>query len=272
MSLRTLSVVFALCLALSGCVGSRLGELNNSLNHLSNPPQPAALATLAREAEAEAKKAVDPKDRAGFYRIAAVAAWQTGKAGNSLVFSVSDAGIATCEGLPNQDQAAPRDCSLIRLAAPLAVQDDLARDLAQFQGKLKQLEDTHHQRCGALAGDERARCLAARAKLPAADLSPVQSLFGGFETQFEKVSTIRSRLTNLDVDDTFRRKTDRQRVIIFCNAMKAWSLSADVEGASMSSFTAMAGRKKAMEDRLHSDSLTSDCRDLATAQTAKWDE
>jgi hypothetical protein len=187
------------------------------------------------------------------------------------VLPVTDAGIATCEGLPNKDQAAPRDCSLIRLAAPLAVQDDLARDLVQFQEKLKQLVEDHQQRCGALGGDDRARCLATPTKLPAADLSPVQNLFGGFETQFEKVSTIRSGLTHLAVDDTFRRKTDRQRVIIFCNAVRAWSLSADVEGASMTSFTMMAGRKQAMADHLDSDALTSDCRDLATTQTEKWD-
>jgi hypothetical protein len=268
MNLPTLSIILALCLALSGCVGNRLRELDGKLNHLSDPSQ---LAALAKEADAAARETEDPRDRAGFYRVAAVAAWQAGEAGERLVLSVTDAGIATCEGLPNKDQTAPRDCSLIRLAAPLAVQDDLARDLVQFQGKLQQLEGDRQQRCSVLAGDERARCLAARAKLPAADLSPVQSLFSGFETQFEKVSTIRSNLANLDVDETFRRKTDRQRVIIFCNAVKVWSLSADVEGASMSSFTTMAQRKQRMAGRLDGDSLTSDCRDLATTRAEPWE-
>ena len=88
--------------------------------------------------------------------------------------------------------------------------------------------------------------------------------------QVEKASTIRSGVANLEVDDAFRGKTDRQRVIIYCNAVKAWSLSGDVEGGA-SSFMAMAGRKKAMTDRLESEALTSDCRDLATTQTERWD-
>lgn len=66
------------------------------------------------------------------------------------------------------------------------------------------------------------------------------------------------------------RKTDRQRVIIYCNAVKAWSLSGDVDGET-SSFMAMAGRKKAMTDRLESEALSSDCRNLTTTRMERWD-
>ena len=271
MSPHTLSIILTLCyLALSGCGGIGLGDFNDRLTNLSNPPQLEALATLARDAEAAAQKDADPLNRVALYRVASVAAWQAGGAGEGLVLRVTDAGIATCEALPGKDQSAPRDCSLIRLAAPLAVQDDLARDLVQLQGQLQQLEDSHRRQCSTLTGAEQERCRAARPKLPAADLAQVQNLFASFEMQFEKASTIRSGLANLDVDDVFRRKTDRQRVIIYCNAVKAWSLSGDVDGGA-SSFMAMAGRKKAMTDRLESEALTSDCRDLATTQTERWD-
>jgi hypothetical protein len=102
------------------------------------------------------------------------------------------------------------------------------------------MEDSHRRQCSGLMGAEQERCRAARPKLPAADLTPGQNLLAGFEMQFEKVSLIRSGLANLDVDDAFRRKTDRQRVIIHCDAAKAWSLSGDVYGGA-SSFMAMAG-------------------------------
>ena len=271
MSLQTLSIILTLCcLALNGCGITKMNDFNDRLSSLSNPPQPEALAALARDADAAAQKDAEPLNRVALYRVAAVASWQAGEAGERLVLPVTDAGIASCEALPGKDQAAPRDCSLIRLAAPLAVQDDLARDLVKLQGQLQQLEDNHRRQCSTLTGAEQERCRAARAKLPAADLSLVQNLFASFEMQFEKVSSIRSGLANLDVDDAFRRKTDRQRVIIYCNAVKAWSLSGDVDGGA-SSFMAMAGRKKAMTDRLESEVLTSDCRDLATTQTERWD-
>jgi hypothetical protein len=271
MSPYALSILFTLCcLALNGCGITRSNDFNDRLTQLSNPPQPEALAALARDADAAAQWDAEPLDRVALYRVAAVASWQAGEAGERLVLPVTDDGIAACEALPGKDQAAPRDCSLIRLAAPLAVQDDSARELAKLQAQLQQLEDGHRRQCSGMAGDGQERCRAARPKLPAADLSLVQDLFASFEGQFEKVSAIRSGLANLDVDDAFRRKTDRQRVIIYCNAVKAWSLSGDVDGGA-SSFMAMAGRKKAMADRLEGEAVTNDCRDLTTTQAERWD-
>jgi hypothetical protein len=271
MSPYILSIILTLCcLVLNGCGLTKMNDFSDRLTHLSNPPQPDALAALARDAEAAARRDAEPLSRVSLYRVAAVASWQAGEAGERLVLPVTDAGIAGCEALPGKDQAAPRDCSLIRLAAPLAVQDDSARALAKLQGQLQQLEDSHRRQCSSMTGAEQERCRGARPKLLAADLSLVQNLFASFEMQFEKVSVIRSGLANLDVDGAFRRKTDRQRVIIYCNAVKAWSLSGDVDGGA-GSFMAMAGRKKAMADRLESEALTSDCRDLTTTQTERWD-
>jgi hypothetical protein len=131
-----------------------LGDFNDRLTSLSNPPQPEALATLARDAEAAAQKDADPLNRVALYRVAAVAAWQADGAEEGLVLRVTDAGITSCEALPGKDQSAPRDSSLIRLAAPLAVQDDLARDLVKLQGQLQQLEDSHRRQCSTLTGAE----------------------------------------------------------------------------------------------------------------------
>ena len=166
MSLQTLSIILTLCcLALNGCGITKMNDFNDRLSSLSNPPQPEALAALARDADAAAQKDAEPLDRVALYRVAAVASWQAGEAGERLVLPVTDAGIASCEALPSKDQAAPRDCSLIRLAAPLAVQDDLARDLVKLQGQLQQLEDNHRRQCSTLTGAEQERCRAARAKL-----------------------------------------------------------------------------------------------------------
>lgn len=248
----------ALALALSGCSGMELSRLDGQLHVLHSEKVElvranretvsvdGALAALATQATAAAAQATDQQNRVAFYRVAAVAAWQAGDAGASSVLAISDAGAAACDRLPQGDRAAPRDCSLIRLAAPLAVQDDLARALIGFQREL------------AASG---------RPQLPASDHTPVQGLFDGFETQFDKVSTIRGGLADLDVPAAFTSKTDRQRVIMYCNAVKAWSLSADVEGATLGSFTAMADRKKQMANRLAASGQPTDCTAAQASQS-----
>src|SRR5215813_2983963 len=103
-------------------------------------------------------------------------------------------------------------------------------------------------------------------KLPNADLQPVQGVFDGLETQFDKVSTIRAEVVTLDVPNDFKLRTDRQRLIVYCNAVKAWSLYGDVDGASLDTFNALAQRKKQMTDRLEVDGIATDCRAIPTTQ------
>ena len=230
----------------AGLSSQYLQDLDKELTSLSSQNTAAArtqLATLATKAGAAAKQSSDTKNRVAFYRVAAVAAWQAGSAGESLVLPMSDAGAAACDALPDKDNTAPRDCSLIRLAAPMAVQDMLAREVINYQHK---------------AG--------AGGKLPPADLTPLRLIFEGFESQFAKVSTIRNSLGSLAVPQEFKVRTDRQWLMIYCNAVKAWSLSGDVEGAPLDSFTAMAKRKKEMAEQLESKGVAADCRTVPATE------
>ena len=247
MSPKLRGLLLAIVLVATGCAGANLDSLDTRLRDLSKQNTAAAqtqLATLAGEAQADAKASTDPKNRVAFYRVAAVAAWQAGPAGETLVLPITDEGAAACDALPAKDASAPRDCSLIRLAAPLATQDALTRKLMIIQ-----------------------RQTGSSGKLPPAQLAPVQQLFDGLETQFDKVSGLRGGVFALDLPEDFKARTDRERVIIYCNGVKAWSLYGDVEGAPAATFNAMAQRKKQMTDRLEADGVATDCRTIPATQS-----
>jgi hypothetical protein len=247
MSSKLRGLVLAVVLVASGCAGANLDSLDTKLRDLSRQNTATAqtqLATLAVEAQADAKASTDPKNRVAFYRVAAVAAWQAGPAGESLVLPIADEGTAACDALPTKDASAPRDCSLIRLAAPLATQDALTRKLMKIQSQV-----------------------GSNGKLPSAQLEPLQQLFDGLETQFEKVSGLRGGVFALDVPEDFKSRTDRERLIIYCNGVKAWSLYGDVDGAPAATFNAMAQRKKQMTDRLEADGVATDCRTIPATQS-----
>lgn len=246
MSPNLRALVLAVALVASGCAGANLDSLDTRLRDLSKQNSEAAqaqLATLAGEARADAKASTDAKNRVAFYRVAAVAAWQAGLAGESVVLPITDEGAAACDALPAKDATAPRDCSLIRLAGPLATQDALTRKLVTIQKQV-----------------------GPGGKLPPAQLEPVRELFDGLEAQFEKVSGIRGGVFALDVPEDFKARTDRERLIIYCNGVKAWSLYGDVEGAPAATFNAMAQRKKQMTDRLEADGVATDCRAIPATQ------
>ncbi len=246
MSPNLRALVLAVVLVASGCAGANLDSLDTKLRDLSKQNTAATqaqLATLAGEAQADAKASTDPKNRVAFYRVAAVAAWQAGPAGESLVLPITDEGTAACDALPAKDASAPRDCSLIRLAAPLATQDALTRKLMKIQGQV-----------------------GSSGKLPPAQLEPLRQLFDGLESQFEKVSGLRGGVFALDVPEDFKSRTDRERLIIYCNGVKAWSLYGDVDGAPAATFNAMAQRKKQMTDRLEADGVATDCRTIPATQ------
>ncbi len=246
MSPRLRGLVLAVVLVAGGCAGANLDSLDTKLRDLSRQNTATAqtqLASLAVEAQADAKASTDPKNRVAFYRVAAVAAWQAGPAGESLVLPITDEGTAACDALPAKDASAPRDCSLIRLAAPLATQDALTRKLMKIQGQV-----------------------GSSGKLPPAQLEPLRQLFDGLESQFEKVSGLRGGVFALDVPVDFKSRTDRERLIIYCNGVKAWSLYGDVDGAPAATFNAMAQRKKQMTDRLEADGVATDCRTIPATQ------
>jgi hypothetical protein len=56
-------------------------------------------------------------------------------------------------------------------------------------------------------------------------------------------------------------RVDRQWLIIYCNAVKAWSLTGDFKGEDATrDFYAMAERKDQMTKQLESKGVTRDCR------------
>lgn len=263
-------LLFAFACATSACATTKLRPLNEQLNTADadliqarqagrdTAPAQQQLAQIARDAAAQASSATNPKDRVALYRVAAVAAWQAGPAGSSLVIPVTDAGTAACEALPQKDEAAPRDCSLIRLARPMAVQDDDARRLMDLRKKRDDVQRQHEQHCQALAGAEATACRATRGKLPATDLQPEKDLFSDLETQFGKASAIRDGLRNLDAPADFTTQTDAQRLIIYCNAVVAWRLTADTETGG-ATFNELTPRKAAMAQRLQESGVDANC-------------
>lgn len=271
-------LLFAFAFATSACATTKLRPLNDQLNSTDaelvqarqaghdTAPMQQQLAQIAREAAAQASSATNPKDRVALYRVAAVAAWQAGPDGSSLVLPITDAGTAACAALPQKDKEAPRDCSLIRLARPMAVQDDDARKLMDLRKKREDVQREHEQRCQALTGAEATACRATRGKLPATDLLPEKDLFSDLETQFGKVSDVRDGLRNLDVPAEFTPQTDAQRLIIYCNVVVAWRLTADTETGG-ATFNELTPRKAAMTQRLQASGLAANCAPVMSMQT-----
>lgn len=215
----------SLAVLLGGCSAAcPTGKLNDLL--AQSPKNNAALAALASAAKADAAGESDPKNKVSCYRVAAVAAWQSED--DSQVLPIAAAGIAACDALPQRDADAPTDCTLIRLAAPMAVQDALARELGRYQAKKD-----------ASPGQ----------RLPATDFEPLRRSFDDLEAQFDDVTAVGQSAAGLPVADEVRARTDRYRLIILCNAIKAWTLSGACLGASLDEFTRMAARKQAMVER-----------------------
>jgi hypothetical protein len=120
-------------LALVGCpstpVRSALDtiELDRQLTGLlRKPPSPSIteqLATLMKQASAQADASADPAAAVSFYRISATAAWGAGAPHDTRLLPLSDKGSAACARLPNGDASQPRDCAIFRMAPRLAVLD-----------------------------------------------------------------------------------------------------------------------------------------------------
>jgi hypothetical protein len=124
----TLSLV-----ALAGCPstpvrnGLDLIELDKQLDELLKKEPSAAvsdqLATLSKQASAQADASTDPTAAVSFYRISATAAWGAGPPHDTRLLPLSDKGTAACAHLHNGDASQPRDCAIFRMAPTLAILD-----------------------------------------------------------------------------------------------------------------------------------------------------
>lgn len=201
----------------AACPTGKLVEL------LKQDPKPtAALARLATEAQSDAAKQSDPKNKVSCLRVAAVAAWQSES--DSLVGPITLAGTNACDALPQKDADAPTDCTEIRVAQPMAIQDGVSRSLEPFA----------------------ARITTPPPKFPAADFATLKQDFDDLEAQYAKVTAIRHGADGLSVPPEVKTRLDRYRLIITCNAISAWAFSGLCIDAPVADFNQMATRKQQM--------------------------
>ena len=223
MRVQLVPLALILALAVGGYAEQKMERFQREQDALSGQHTAAAqtqLAILAGEARVAAEQSTD-RDRVAFYRVAAIAVWKAGAAGESLVVPISDAGAAACDALPAKDQSAPRDSTLIRLVAPLAEQDELTRNLIKLQEQVGQ-----------------------SGSLPSANLATLTTLLYGFETQFVKVAMINA--SGVPQEPVMRSKR-----LIYCNAEKALRLCNYVKGVTIESLTAsMMGLREQMAQQL----------------------
>jgi len=214
---RVWTVVLAVGLSLAGCGGAKLNNLDAEFQSLYLTKAEGLKAGDALSAAASDLGLVDLSARAkqagtdaqnkdwrtavAFYRIAALAAWQAGERGGQLILEITDAGAELCQ---NRTDQAPRDCLLMIIIGPLAVHDDLARDLEPVQAKSTK-----------------------EIVLGAEDLATLESVFDGVETQFGKISNAGEAARATPAPKSLLEYIDKQRLILFCTAQAARDLMLD---------------------------------------------
>ena len=199
---------------------------------------------LATQALAGARGAgADPLKRLAFYRVAAIGAFDAGPLGAQTVSATTNEGSKLCNELPKRDASAPRDCAIVRLAYPLAASVDLARTLTELIAKRDEL-----------------RRASPGAQLPAADLPGVLKLYEWFQTEFDNVSWVRTKLTDAGISGQLPAAVDDQRRAIYCWAVKAYELAFDVEGTTPASLAQLTTRRTALRRRAEDSLGPIDCQ------------
>ena len=235
-----LTVIAVLCSGfLGGCslcqksTLTKMGQLQQQLeDDLAKLPANRAavqphLAQLAGEAQREAQREQEPQNKVALYRIAALAAWQAGPAGENDVRGIVAAGTAACAALPPAQQR-PTDCAIIRLAQPFAIADAFRLRLVALTETLAQLEAAHAARCAALAGVPQADCQAEVVALPASDRPEVLQVFSGFESELKDARDVVHGMGS--VGSGLAEAAKNGETIIYCNAEKTWLIAKRVEG------------------------------------------
>ncbi|MFN3232351.1 MAG: hypothetical protein ACE363_09360 [Alphaproteobacteria bacterium] len=194
----------------------------------------AALAAIAEEAVGQARETPEASSKVALYRIAAIAFWKAGEAGEGRIVNAVSEGLAAC------NEAAPRparDCAVIKLALPFAQTENEFRKLAI----LRRLADVN----GGLDGNQFREAEGVLDQMIAA----TESLLGA-----------RPEIENAPVTESFILYLNRQTKTSFCHAIAAFGfVSAEQVSAtneqgrparamsadSRSAFAALAPRLKA---------------------------
>lgn len=214
--LATPRLLFALCL--SGCASVNLIQLDNEWARTYQARMQAAapgsdylataanyeaqFADLSDRAEAAAKKSQDDiSTQVSFYRIAALAAWQSGARREDRIPLLTDAGAKACDALPNKDASQPRDCALFKFICPFAL-----------QGK----QATRYQQLVAQS---------AQSKLNDQQLEQARALFGDVRSNFSAIQMARSATLTLPVAPNFPGYINENWIRVFCTAEGILGLS-----------------------------------------------
>jgi hypothetical protein len=176
------------------------------------------LEALAEEARARAAGTRGVADQIGYYRIAAVAAWQAQSAG---VIDIADDGLEVCEGNPRGWNAAPRDCGLIAVAGDLAAADDASQQVRALQ----------HTFTGNVSN------------IPRSEEPKIIDLIVLLLTRHERLGRGLERIQASDAPEVFAARLARDRDTIACNADTTWALLSRVVDVDVA-------RGKELKDRI----------------------
>ena len=134
---------------------------------------------------------------------------------------------------------------MIKLSEPLAVYEDLLRQTNQFDAKRKNLRQAN-----------------ASALLPSSDAEPLEGIFNNHAIQYRKVSDIRAAMSDA-VPSELKVQTDRNRLKIYCAALKTSDLAADVQGADANNTAPQTNKAREMRRNYQSTAgQFPDCRSL----------
>lgn len=153
-----------------------------------------ALADLAKEAVDKARVTEAEWDRISFYRIAAVAYWKAGPAGEDKIAAVVAEGVQLCKSVARQP---PRDCAAIALALPAAQIESEKRKLDQLEAAARQ---------GPLDDDQLRQSVLITDRMFSAT---------------SRLLLMRPPGTDIAVPTDLREYVDRQVLLSYCNAGRA---------------------------------------------------
>lgn len=216
MKTRNWTIALAALIVLTACNGAKLNTFDNDFERLysikvesnQNNDDASALAAdfdlldlfeRAKVAGDEAKTK-DWRTAVAFYRIAALSAWQAGEKGEVQILPITNAGQKLCKG---RLAKAPRDCILMMIIGPLAIHDDLARDLVPIQVKSQLVID------------------GSSVEFTAGELATMVDVFDGVKIQFDKVSGIKNAAATSPAPNSLDRYIDNQHFLLYCTAKAA---------------------------------------------------
>ena len=195
----------------------------------------AARAQIAANAlsTAQAMRPAKPEeqlDQVAWYRLAAVASVEAHGLGAKTLGPSSDGGGTACNALPSKDASAPRDCTLVRLAFPIGVVQDLDGKAATLMAKRDTVRATGQ-------------------KLGPEDLAMVNRLFDGYESELSRVGRIAGAMPP-GLDPRFTQSVDDSQRAIYCRLPPMINTALAVKGQNQDTVQPLSDRKDAARRQL----------------------